>query len=1853
MNDTEELAETIQTAYQTYLQGRGGVPARSVAARLQPDAVGEDTLSGMRGPFLQALPVANWSDSDWKSFAQSQSLHPNVVRAFHQEGFRRLYDFQERSVETILDGDDTVITAATGRGKTEAWLIPILDQIVKAKRNESTDGRTSTKALLFYPTKALAQDQFKRLVQILYRINRNLRQKEWVTIGIYDGDTPRHIYEDNAQGYLNRTFEHFGCPGRNDDLEKCQSCGQGVFVERSTGDFRLRPDKPECENDAPHDVPLDFVRLTRSGLMDEGADIVLTNPDTVNYRLFNINAETEQNVFVYEPEFVVFDEVHTYDGLLGSYTATLVKRLRRLREERDCDPLQVIGSSATVDNDVELFRQISGAGDVASVSEDPRELADDPPTEIPSELYRDRVSVDEFIEAERQNRELPPQVGSVSLGIDEANELDNERLRERIADDLFDALTTDTPENPAIQALQTLHTELREDPRPPSEFRDWIADRFGLDADQADILLANFQTIGQFSGLLESRHHLFSWPLDGFYACAACSAVYRSPQDSCEECGSTFVSRATYCRSCNDEYLIANACSQCDQLTPYVHTEEGLIGEDEDHTCPYCLAAHGEEVPMHRVLFQPSVECADCGTRYDRSVAETCDTCNSPGIPRADGEFVCRNPECECTWKTDDTCPECDSGERTLLVPDEQVNCPDCGRTHSPESLPTTCDCSEDVTNTRIVPWTCSQDDCDARHATPPDTCDCGDDGPFVKAGLYDIAATVECRDCGTATVPGGTCDCTEPESVQNEDPYRRYMTWTPGRNVESPLDVRSAIPCDHGLWSSVVGDAFTELMRSPTNVSVTTSQYLLRNVADEEGFESAKLLAFSDSHSDMKDLDRSFTEPEVGTVLDQLALCGLSLARGGVDPDELPTGDLQQLRPGQAVMDSDPTEEWVPLSSVLDTGYGLLNALETELAGDSIRDSEQLDLGRVILGTEYIADQQDAIVNELQRRVVRHVGERRSTGGVSLATDGFVDVRIRHDQVDDLAPSERSVVKELVKTGNGALEEGLSEADRADFDQVVDGLVDRKILRREDDRLHFDASALEVSPAHLGELGYDPHDDEYSTSLQARFGLGNGVPCSDTLSERADVFHPRFSERAYTATSSRLAMMLSQLYYGSTPKMDRREIEHQFRDSAHPNFLSSGPTMELGVDIGSLDALLLNGTPPNMNAYLQRVGRAGRSSHSSLVHSVSHRNPIDYYYYEEPTDLITADKQPVPLNEHNERVLQISLAWTVLDYVAATFTIPWNVTRHNVSGGEEVRRRDEASADVRAEAGKFTQLLARSIDELELDEESSRLRPLGIVIDDNERDIREYLTSLFEYTYCSNCRRRFDRDRGTDACPNQDCDGHLVDAIDEYGHLIDDAISAVREVYIDGYRQHANRIEDRVEHYEARLASLEEEFAEASEAERPHIQSECDQLETRINVLGEYLDDLSGESYLDVLREAFGEYAFNLRTISDSVDIQVVDESGEPERIGDDRSGRSSRLALGELHPCAAYLHDRRPHVVSQVFTDNKASEDLRDAVETNTRTTDDEALDRLAIDYVCPDCGSGSIEPTGACECGSTADRQERRLFALDSVEATLDTQPLPNEADSVGTIYENTSTRVQSTFARRETEILSFDPSEQFAIRTETGEHIGTLEYGDYEILEYTDSYRAKYQNGDADDTTSRFELCHEPDCPGVVYTDRDDERRCSVNAEHRPDEDSSAVFARLGYEYETEGVRVSLPDHDSEVVHSFGHGLRLGLQKLSGVTIRDINEYVGTDHVDVFDSQEGGAAVARQVIREQHGDYQNFQTALSLIETQFNCNCDDGCPRCLYQYGCAERNDPNSLERETAFDLVSSGLGLTPL
>lgn len=1849
MNDPAVYADEMRGAYQTYLQGRMGRPARSVTARLQSDASGESTLAGMRGPFLQALPIANWSDTNWRDFARNQNLHPNVTRAFHNEGFRRLYDFQERSVETILDGDDTVITAATGRGKTEAWLIPILDQIVRMKGKEDRDDRTSTKALLMYPTKALAQDQFKRIVQILYRINRNLRQKEWVTIGVFDGDTPRHAYEDKAQGYLNRTFQHFGCPGANDELDKCRSCRQGVFVERSTDDFRLRPDKPRCETDEEHKVPLDFVRLTRSSIHEHGADIVLTNPDSLNYRFVNVNAETEHETFIYEPQFLVFDEVHTYDGLLGSYTATLIKRLRQLRENRDCDPLQVIGSSATVENDIELFRQISGASDVSRVSETPRELNADPPAAIPSALRESVVESDDIVDAGRPGHSTPLQVGGRDLTLTDADSLDNDRIEERIGEDLYNFYTDSSPSDPVVEVFQAMHSDLASSPRHPNQFVEDCADRFEISLDEAETLVDNFQRLGQFAGLLESRHHMFSWPLDGFYTCAECRSVYRSPQEQCRSCGCAFVTRSTYCKECDDEYLVANACSRCHRLTPYVHTEQERGSERETQMCPYCRTDPGAEAPMHRVLFRPQMECESCGHTRPRSVISQCDQCGAPGVATGLDEFSCPNPECGLEWTESRNCLVCGDSEASVARIGSSATCSNCSDTHHDAETPVNCECGSVVTNTNLVPWVCGNDGCAATHfeTTPPDRCSCGSD-EFAKAGLYDISVAQICSECDDEVVPGGECTCGVGDFRIDEQPYRRYQTIDEDRRVVSPLEHRNAIPCDHSLYSTVVGDAFDELRRSPTNLAVTTSQYLLRDLIDDEGFDDAKLLAFSDSHRDMKELDRSFMEPEVGTLLDQLVLTAIELAARDVDPTALSSEELGQLSPGGEVpVMRRPQQTWINLDRVIETAYGLLTVLESELERDDVHDAASLNLAAIVLGTVHINDQERAVREELYSRTLRHVWHGRSVDDRSLEADGLIDVKLDGTTVDELDEYERKVVAELVAAGNGADQETLIN-DKRQHETAANRVVDTGLLSCDDERYSFDPSAIQVAHVGNGDVAYDPNEDEYYSTLRQQFGEGkSAVPCSDTLSDRASDLNPRFAERAYTATRSRIFLLVSHLYYGSTPKMQRREIEHRFREGNYPHFLSSGPTMELGVDIGSLDSLLLYGTPPNMNAYLQRVGRAGRSSHSSLVHSISQRNPIDYYYYDEPTELITADEQPVPLNEHNEQVLEASLTWAVLDYLAASFMIPWNVTRNDVSGGGNVERYEDCTPERLTDAGKLTQVLSRPINQLESDDGSSRLRPMRILIDDNESEIREYLESVLGYAYCPDCHRRYDRERTGDGC-EEGCRHTVRDAAAEHEDVISNAIDLARDVYADGYQLYVDRLDERIGRLEERQATIEPSLESADARERPRLERELDQIEERLEAIKQYRSDLREKSYFDLLGDAYTKYAFNLRSVSDSVGVEVVDEAGDPKRIGDDGNGRSSRLALGELHPGAAYLHDRRPHVVAEVWTDDKVTADLRERVE--AASSGDPNDDSATQDYVCRECSSVAQTPNEDCACGEAA-WQERQLFAMDTARATLDTEFLPNGVSRAGNVYRRHGNKVQNTFSRRETEILRFDPVERFTVEDEDGDSIGTLEFGEHTILEYTQSFQAKYQNGGIDETEVHFELCDEPDCPGILYEDENSVRRCSVNQDHVPSNDGTdAVFARFGYDYRTEGVRFIPASGGTEVAHTVGHGLRLALQKLAGVTIRDVAEYVDTQSVHVYDSLEGGAAVSRQLVQERNGEYPNFQQAVEMMATQFECDCTDGCPRCIYQYGCEQRNRPHSFALSPVRELLQRG-GLT--
>jgi hypothetical protein len=198
---------------------------------------------------------------------------------------------------------------------------------------------------------------------------------------------------------------------------------------------------------------------------------------------------------------------------------------------------------------------------------------------------------------------------------------------------------------------------------------------------------------------------------------------------------------------------------------------------------------------------------------------------------------------------------------------------------------------------------------------------------------------------------------------------------------------------------------------------------------------------------------------------------------------------------------------------------------------------------------------------------------------------------------------------------------------------------------------------------------------------------------------------------------------------------------------------------------------------------------------------------------------------------------------------------------------------------------------------------------------------------------------------------------------------------------------------------------------------------------------------------------------------------------------------------------------------------------------------------------------------------------------------------------------------------------------------------------LQFGTFTVLVHASEYRAKYKSGERDAEPTPFEICGDPDCTGIVYNG-DGARYCSADSGHDPEGEEGSEFVRLGYAYRTNGVRVDLGDATQS--HVLAHGFRLALQYLGGVSVRDLTEVTHGDQsvVDIFDAQEGGDGVARLLVADSATEQSNFKTAVNLIETHFSCDCDGGCPLCLYQYGCDTKNQSDTFDKTGVADLLAN-------
>ncbi len=193
-----------------------------------------------------------------------------LVKVLINNGVERLYRFQWIAYKKIIEEKNIVISAGTGTGKTEAFLLPILHKI-------SVEKPSKPSAILVYPTKALARDQLKR-------INKYLGYGHY-SAAVYDGDTPRKAREKISQN---------------------------------------------------------------------PPDIIITNPDMIHLGLVLSPAIRR---FIRSARYIVFDELHVYEGVLGSHVKYIIERIKRFRGK---DQPLFIGSSATIGNPREFAETLFG-----------------------------------------------------------------------------------------------------------------------------------------------------------------------------------------------------------------------------------------------------------------------------------------------------------------------------------------------------------------------------------------------------------------------------------------------------------------------------------------------------------------------------------------------------------------------------------------------------------------------------------------------------------------------------------------------------------------------------------------------------------------------------------------------------------------------------------------------------------------------------------------------------------------------------------------------------------------------------------------------------------------------------------------------------------------------------------------------------------------------------------------------------------------------------------------------------------------------------------------------------------------------------------------------------------------------------------------------------------------------------------------------------------------------------------------------------------------------------------------------------------------------------------------------------
>jgi DEAD/DEAH box helicase domain-containing protein len=143
-----------------------------------------------------------------------------------------------------------------------------------------------------------------------------------------------------------------------------------------------------------------------------------------------------------------------------------------------------------------------------------------------------------------------------------------------------------------------------------------------------------------------------------------------------------------------------------------------------------------------------------------------------------------------------------------------------------------------------------------------------------------------------------------------------------------------------------------------------------------------------------------------------------------------------------------------------------------------------------------------------------------------------------------------------------------------------------------------------------------------------------------------------RYAREALSQVSSRLATTIMPYRGGYLPE-ERRAIERQLFNGELLGVTSTN-ALELGIDIGGMDACIMVGYPGTIASMWQQAGRAGRREQASLVILVPYENPVDQFLVHHDDYLFDAEFERAIIDPQNAYILSAHLR-------CASFELPLN----------------------------------------------------------------------------------------------------------------------------------------------------------------------------------------------------------------------------------------------------------------------------------------------------------------------------------------------------------------------------------------------------------------------------------------------------------------------------------------------------------------------------------------------------------------------------------------------------------------